>query len=72
MANDIGWGAAVSNLIGWGKASEDGDNFIDEIAVNLLETEADDFLLTETPTSVDNGWGEAYDYSYWGDTVPER
>ena len=72
MANTIGWGAAVSNLIGWGKASEDGDNFIDEIAVNLLETEADDFLLTETPTSVDNGWGESYDYSYWGDTIPER
>lgn len=72
MANTIGWGAAVSNLIGWGKASEDGDNFIDEIALNLLETEADDFLVTEAPTSVDNGWGEMYDYSYWGDTIPER
>lgn len=72
MANDIGWGAAVSNLIGWGKASEEGDNFIDEAALNLIETEADDFLLTEATAFVDNGWGEMYDYSYWGDTIPER
>jgi len=72
MANDIGWGAAVSNLIGWGKASEDGDNLINETTLYLLETEADDFLLTESPSSADNGWGESYDYSYWGDTIPER
>jgi len=72
MPNEIGWGNAVSNLIGWGKASEDGDNFINEATTDLLETEVDQFLLTEVPSFADNGWGEAYDYSYWGDTVPER
>ena len=72
MPNDIGWGSAVSNLIGWGKASEDGDNLINEATTDLLESESDEFLLSEV-TSVDiAGWGEAYDYSYWGDTVPER
>ena len=72
MANTIGWGAAVSNLIGWGKASEDGDNFIDEIALNLLETESDEFLVSEAASVDVAGWGEMYDYSYWGDTIPER
>jgi hypothetical protein len=72
MANEIGWGAAVSNLIGWGKASEDGDNFINEATTVLLETESNEFLLTESPLTADNGWGEGYDYSYWGDTIPER
>jgi len=72
MPNEIGWGNAVSNLIGWGKPSEDGDNLINESTTDLLETESDEFLLSEV-TSVDiAGWGEAYDYSYWGDTVPER
>lgn len=72
MPNDIGWGSAVSNLIGWGKPSEDGDNLINEATTDLLETESDEFLLSEV-TSVDiAGWGEAYDNSYWGDTVPER
>jgi hypothetical protein len=37
-----------------------------------METESDEFLLTETPSTADNGWGEIYDYSYWGDTIPER
>lgn len=72
MPNEIGWGAAVSNLIGWGKASEDGDNFINETSSELLESEADDFLLTESVSVNVQGWGEAYDYSYWGDTIPER
>jgi hypothetical protein len=72
MPNEIGWGAAVSNLIGWGKASEDGDNFIDESALELFETEINEFLLTQSPTFADNGWGEMYDYSYWGDTILER
>lgn len=72
MANEIGWGSAVSNLIGWGKASEDGDNLINENASDLLETEADAFLLTEISSVDVKGWGESYDYSYWGDTVPER
>ena len=72
MPNEIGWGAAVSNLIGWGKPSEDGDNFINENATDLLETESDDFLLTESSSVDVKGWGEAYDYSYWGDTIPER
>jgi len=72
MPNEIGWGTAVSNLIGWGKASEDGDNFINENATDLLETEVDDFLLTEGASVDVQGWGESYDYSWWGDTVPER
>lgn len=72
MPNEIGWGAAVSNLIGWGKANEDGDNFIDESALDLFETEMNEFLLTQAPSVADNGWGEMYDYSYWGDTIPER
>lgn len=72
MANEIGWGAAVSNLIGWGKSDENGDNFIDEEATVLFETEMNEFLLTEASSTVDNGWGEMYDYSYWGDTIPER
>ena len=72
MPNEIGGGAAVSNLIGWGKANEEGDNFINEEALELFETETDEFLLTEVPSIADNGWGEMYDYSYWGDTIPER
>lgn len=72
MANTIGWGSAVSNLIGWGKASEDGDNLINENATDLLETEADAFLLSEVASVDIKSWGESYDYSYWGDTVPER
>jgi hypothetical protein len=36
MANSIGWGAAVSNLIGYGKANEEGDNFKDESSAFLL------------------------------------
>ncbi len=72
MANTIGWGSAVSNLIGWGKASEDGDNFINENATDLLETEADAFFLSEVASVDVKNWGESYDYSYWGDTVPER
>ena len=72
MPNEIGWGAAVSNLIGWGKPSEDGDNFVNENATDLLETESDDFLLTEVVSIDIAGWGEIYDYSYWGYTIPER
>lgn len=72
MPNDIGWGAAISNLIGWGKADEDGDNFINEEGTILMETELDEFLLTEASTVDVKGWGESYDYSYWGDTIPER
>jgi hypothetical protein len=72
MANEIGWGAAVSNLIGWGKPSEDGDNLINENATDLLESEADEFLLSEASSVNIAGWGEMYDYSYWGDTIPER
>lgn len=72
MANEIGWGAAVSNLIGWGKASEDGFNIIDEASTVLFETESNDFIVTESNSSFLNGYGEAYDYSYWGDTIPER
>lgn len=72
MANTIGWGAAVSNLIGWGKADENGDNFINEAATDLIETEIDEFLLTESSSVDVKGWGESYDYSWWGDTVPER
>ena len=72
MPNDIGWGAAISNLIGWGKADEEGDNFINEEGTILMETELDEFLLTEVSTVDVKGWGESYDYSYWGDTIPER
>lgn len=72
MANTIGWGSAVSNLIGWGKASEDGDNLMTEDAKELFITEAKDFLLTQAASVDVKGWGEIYDYSYWGDTVPER
>lgn len=72
MANTIGWGSAVSNLIGWGKASEDGDNFINETTTDLLETEVDEFLLSEVSSVDVKGWGESYDYSWWGDTIPER
>ena len=72
MPNDIGWGAAISNLIGWGKANEDGDNFINEEGTILMETEIDEFLLTEASSVDVKGWGESYDYSYWGDTIPER
>jgi len=72
MPNDIGWGAAISNLIGWGKADEDGDNFINEEGTIIMETELDEFLLTEASTVDVKGWGESYDYSYWGDTIPER
>jgi hypothetical protein len=72
MPNDIGWGAAISNLIGWGKADENGDNFINEEGTILMETELDEFLLTEASTVDVKGWGESYDYSYWGDTIPER
>ena len=72
MANTIGWGSAVSNLIGWGKASEDGDNLMTEDAKELFITEAKDFLLTQSASVDVKGWGEMYDYSYWGDTVPER
>lgn len=72
MPNEIGWGAAVSNLIGWGKPSEDGDNLINENATDLLESEVDDFFLTEVVSNDIAGYGEMYDYSYWGDTIPER
>lgn len=72
MPNDIGWGAAISNLIGWGKADENGDNFINEEGTILMETELDEFLLTEAPSVDVKGWGESYDSSYWGDTKPER
>lgn len=72
MANSIGWGAAVSNLIGYGKANEEGDNFKDESSTFLLETESDEFLLTQSASVDLAGWGEVYDTTWWGDTIDER
>ena len=72
MANSIGWGAAVSNLIGYGKSNEDGDNFKDEASTVLFETEADEFLITQSASIDIGGFGEVYDTTWWGETIDER
>ena len=46
MAND--WGNAVSNTIGYGKASEDGDNLVNELSTLLVVAENSNFLISNS------------------------
>lgn len=71
MANEIGWGMAVNNLIGWGKANEEGYNLLTESNLFFTDEQSNN-MLTESRSEAWNGWGEIYDYSWWGDTMDER
>jgi len=70
MAND--WGNAVSNTIGYGKASEDGDNLVNELSTLLVVAEDSTFLISNSPTNYLVGYGEIYDTTWFGQTIEER
>ena len=57
------WGKGVFNTVGWGKQSDDGDNLI---------TEDEETSITEELSISWNGWGLAYDNSWFGQTEYER
>lgn len=74
MANDIGWGEGVINIIGWG-----ADGQINGQEVTNIVTEFFDFLMTENgyflveETTINTGgFGSVYDYSWSGETLLER
>jgi hypothetical protein len=74
MANKIGWGEAVLNLIGWGAdGSRSGLETTNLIAENsdFFITQSGDFLIDETLFN-SGGFGAIYDASYSGETLLER
>ena len=74
MANTIGWGQAVLNLIGWGAdGSRNALETTNLIAENsdFFITQSGDFLIDETLFN-SGGFGAVYDVSYSGETLLER
>jgi hypothetical protein len=74
MANTIGWGQAVLNLIGWGadgsRNALETTNLISENS-DFFITQSGDFLIDETLFN-SGGFGAIYDVSYSGETLLER
>jgi hypothetical protein len=74
MANTIGWGQAVLNLIGWGadgsRNALETTNLISENS-DFFITQSGDFLIDETLFN-SGGFGAVYDVSYSGETLLER
>lgn len=74
MANSIGWGEGVLNLINWGANGQingqEVTNLITEDGVFLF-TEDSDILVTETTFDA-GGFGSIYDASWAGETLLER
>ena len=72
--NQINWGQAVLNNIGFGANGQiNGQvvtNLVDENSAFLLAE--DDSLLIIEQTSASNGFGAIYDYSLSGETLLER
>jgi hypothetical protein len=74
MANTIGWGQGVLNLIGWGADGSRGGlettNLISENS-DFFVTQSGDFLIDETLFN-SGGFGAVYDVSDSGETLLER
>jgi hypothetical protein len=74
MANTIGWGQAVLNLIGWGadgsRNALETTNLISENS-DFFITQSGDFLIDETLFN-SGGFGAVYDVSDSGETLLER
>jgi hypothetical protein len=74
MANTIGWGQAVLNLIGWGadgsRNALETTNLISENS-DFFITQSGDFLIDETLFN-SGGFGAIYDVSDSGETLLER
>ena len=74
MANTIGWGQGVLNLIRWGAdGSRGGLETTNLLAENsdFFVTQSGDFLIDETLFN-SGGFGAVYDVSDSGETLLER
>lgn len=74
MANTIGWGQSVLNVISWGADGSSGGlettNLLAENS-DFYVTEASDFLIDETLFN-SGGFAAVYDVSDPGETLLER
>ena len=74
MANKIGWGQGVLNIIGWGADGGRGGlettNLLAENS-DFFVTQSGDFLIDETLFN-SGGFAAVYDVSYSSETLLER